>query len=55
MNFLFVTFFMPECAHLNPGFFIIHLDESKETTEGLPKIDKGSAILNKQTVELNKG
>ena len=50
LNFLFVTFFMSKCARMNPGFIIIHMDESEETTEGMPKIDKVSEIQNRQIV-----
>ena len=46
LNFLFVTFFMPECGGVNPGLIIIHLDESEETAEGSE---------NRQIVGPNKG
>ena len=52
---LFVTFFITKCVRLNPAFIIVHLDESEEAAEDLPKIDKGIDFKNRQIVGPNKG
>ena len=54
---LFVTFLMPECVYQNPDLnVIIHLDDSEDTSEGLPKIGRGITLENnKQIIGLVKG
>ena len=55
-TFLFVTFLMPECAYQNPDLnIIIHLDESEDTSEGLPNIGRGITLEKKQMIGLVKG
>ena len=47
---------MPDCVHPNPDLnIIIHLDESEDTSEGLPQIGTGVTLENKKIVGLLKG